>query len=173
MGLRVMVMGVSGSGKSTVGELLAQRLEVQYADGDDFHSEASRAKLEAGVPLTDEDRWPWLNSIGRWLSRREATGAVVTCSALKRQHRDVIRALVPDVELLYCEGSLELITERVANRSDHLMPASLLESQFQELEPTDDDERAVTENVAQAPEAIVDHFLTHVLSRRAGGGDHS
>ncbi|MBA2716690.1 MAG: gluconokinase, partial [Propionibacteriales bacterium] len=81
MGLRVMVMGVSGSGKSTVGELLAQRLKVQYADGDDFHSKASRAKLEAGVPLTDEDRWPWLNDIGRWLARREATGAVVTCSA--------------------------------------------------------------------------------------------
>lgn len=169
MTLRVVVMGVSGSGKSTVGELLAQRLHVEYADGDDFHSEANRAKLEAGVPLTDEDRWPWLNAIGRWLAAREATGAVATCSALKRQYRDVIRALVPDVELLYCEGSLELIAARVANRSDHLMPASLLESQFAELEPPDDDERAVAENVAQAPEAIVDHFLTEVLRRRASG----
>lgn len=167
MGLQVVVMGVSGSGKSTVGELLAHRLEVEFADGDDFHSAANRAKLQAGVPLTDADRRPWLDAIGGWLAERETTGAVVACSALKRRYRDVIRALAPDTELLYCEGDLELITGRLANRSDHFMPASLLESQFAELEPPGADEDAVAEHVARPPEAIIDGFLTQVLRRRA------
>lgn len=161
-------MGVSGSGKSTVGELLGRRLEVEYADADDFHTAGSHAKLQAGSPLTDEDRWPWLNAIGQRLAEREEVGAVASCSALKRRYRDVIRAHAPDVELLYCEGSLELITERVAARSDHLMAASLLASQFQELEPPQEDERFIAANVAKAPQVIVDNFMAEVLRPREG-----
>lgn len=167
MGLQVVVMGVSGSGKSTVGELLAHRLEVEFADGDDFHSAANRAKLQAAIPLSDDDRWPWLNTIGQWLAERETTGAVVSCSALKQRYRDVIRSHVPDIDLLYCEGSFELITDRITDRSDHFMPPSLLESQIGELEPPDGDEHAFVADVARAPEEIVDDFIAAVLRRGA------
>ncbi len=163
MGLRVVVMGVSGSGKTTVGRLLADRLGVEYGDADDFHTPENRAKLQAGTPLTDDDRMPWLTAIGQWLGERASSGAVVSCSALKRRYRDVIRSHAPDIKLLYCEGSIELITDRVANRSGHFMPPSLLESQFAELEPPAD-ERAFVADIARAPEAIVDDFLATVLS---------
>ncbi len=167
--LRVVVMGVSGSGKTTVGELLAARLGVEYADGDDFHSDASRAKLAAGTPLEDDDRMPWLDAIGEWLASRKPAGGVVSCSALKRRYRNVLRQHVAEFTLLYCEGSRELIADRVSNRSDHFMPASLLRSQFADLEPPGSDERAVTVDVAGSPEEMVEAFLTE-LTRLSSPG---
>lgn len=165
--VRVVVMGVSGSGKTTVGELLARELGVDYADADDFHNPANVAKMSAGIPLTDDDRWPWLDAIGRWLSEHETAGAVVTCSALKRRYRDALRTHAGDVWLLHCVGTFELITERIAHRSHHFMPASLLRSQFEALEPPGTDERAISENVSRQPRDIVADFLAEV-SRRTG-----
>lgn len=163
-------MGVSGSGKSTVGELLAARLGVGYADGDDFHSEANLAKLKAGVALDDNDRLPWLTSIGSWLADHEDAGAVVSCSALKQRYRDMLRARSPGLVLLYCEGSRELIAERLTHRTTHFMPASLLGSQFAELEPPGKDEHAVTADVSQPPEVIVEHFVAAVRRWAATAG---
>jgi gluconokinase len=169
--LRVVVMGVAASGKSTAGELLARRIEVDYADADDFHSPANVAKMAAGTPLTDADRGPWLEAIGRWLADRVSTGGVVTCSALRRRYRDAIRALADDVWFLYCEGSYELIAERISHRKDHFMPASLLRSQFEALEPPAPDERAVYEDVSQSPEEMVADFLSKVSPRTADSAE--
>jgi gluconokinase len=163
--LRVVVMGVSGSGKSTVGELLAHRLGLEFADADEFHNPANVAKMSAGIPLTDEDRWPWLEAIGHWLDGHGTDGAVVTCSALKRAHRDALRAHVGDLWFLHCAGSIELIGRRIAGRAHHFMPASLLQSQFDALEPPGDDERAISEDVSQPPEAMVSDFLERVAQR--------
>jgi gluconokinase len=166
--LRVVVMGVTASGKSTVGALLASRLGVEYADADDFHSADNVARMSAGIPLTDAEREPWLRSIAAWLAERATTGAVVTCSALRRRYRDTIRSSAGDVWFLYCHGSFALISARIAHRSQHFMPSSLLESQFASLEPPGPDERAVYEAVSQPPEQIVADFLEQV-SRRVSG----
>lgn len=151
-------MGVSGSGKTTVGALLAERLGVQYADADDFHSDAARAKLAAGIALSDDDRWPWLDAIGTWLAE-QVNGGVASCSALKREYRDRLRRAAPDLVLLFCQGSHELIGERLAARPHHFMPMSLLQSQFDDLEPPGEDEHAITVDVAQPPEVVVGRFL--------------
>lgn len=155
-------MGVSGSGKSTVGKLLADRLGVEFGDADDFHNPANIAKMAAGTPLTDTDRWPWLEAIGRWLDQHRATGAVATCSALKLRYRDALREHAPHVWFLHVRGSQRLITSRIAHRAHHFMPASLVASQFEALEPLRDDERAITEDIAQPPDAIVDDFLHRI-----------
>jgi gluconokinase len=154
--VRIVVMGVSGSGKSTVGELLADRLGVEYADADAFHDATSVAKMSAGVPLTDDDRWPWLERIGSWLVDRERTGAVATCSALKRSHRDVLRRNAADVWFVHCSADEQLIMSRLDKRRGHFMPASLLRSQFEELEPPEADERAVIVDVSRPVDDIVD-----------------
>ena len=151
----VLVMGVSGAGKSTVGQLLAERLGVPFADADAFHPPANIAKMSAGAPLTDDDRWPWLDAIGAWLDDRAATGGVVTCSALKRAYRDRLVGTRPDVRLLHLEGDAALIGARQAARPDHFMPASLMASQFATLEAPGPDERVITLSVAPLPEAIV------------------
>lgn len=158
-------MGVSGSGKTTVGELLAERLGVDFGDADDFHPAESVAKMAAGTPLTDHDRQPWLTAIAEWLADRADRGAVVTCSALKRAYRDVLRAGAPDVWFLHLEGSPELVTERVAERTDHFMPADLVESQFDTLEPLGADERGVVIDATRSPTQIVEAFLA--AARRA------
>ncbi len=157
--LRIVVMGVSGSGKSTIGEVLAKRLSLAYADADDFHPPANVAKMRAGQSLTDEDRQPWLEAIGRWLQGHPGEGAVVTCSALKRSHRDLLRRFAPDIRLLFLNGDQQLLTERMGDRRDHFMPASLLQSQLDELEPPDKDEAATELEVDQAPEDIVETFV--------------
>src|SRR4051794_10885511 len=126
----VVVMGVSGSGKSTVGAALAQRLGVPFEDGDDLHPAANIAKMSAGVPLDDEDRYPWLEAIGEWLAAHQAGGGVVSSSALKRKYRDQLRRHVPGLEFLHLHGSREVIAARQATRAGHFMPASLLASQF-------------------------------------------
>ncbi|MEY9969006.1 gluconokinase [Streptacidiphilus sp. MAP12-16] len=154
----VVVMGVSGVGKTTVARLLATRLDLPYAEADDFHSPANIAKMTAGKPLDDADRLPWLEALGGWLTRlREGgTGGVVTCSALKRSYRDILRAACPDVWFLHLVGSHDLVADRIGHRSGHFMPVSLLDSQFAVLEPLAQDERGIVLDVGPAPEQLVD-----------------
>ena len=140
----VTVMGVTGSGKTTVGAALAQRLQVPFADADDFHPAANVAKMSAGIPLDDDDRLPWLQTISRWLAEHAATGAVVSCSALKRWYRDVLREAAPGQFFVHLAGSPEVVARRVAGRPGHFMPASLVTSQFETLEPLGTEERGIT-----------------------------
>jgi gluconokinase len=154
-------MGVSGSGKSTVGAMLAGRLGWAYAEADDFHSAANVAKMHAGIPLTDDDRWPWLRAIGAWMDAQAAAGApaVVSCSALKRRYRDLLRAGRPHVRLVYLDGDKNLIVRRMAARLGHFFPARLLDSQFRELEPPQADEHPLTVKAAGTPASIVAEIL--------------
>ena len=154
----VLVMGVSGAGKSTVGTLLAARLGAPFADADAFHPPANIAKMSRGEPLVDDDRWPWLDAIGAWLDARAAAGegGVVTCSALKRIYRDRLLAGRPAVRLLHLAGDAALIGARQAARPDHFMPASLMASQFATLEAPGEDEGTIVLSVEPLPEVIVD-----------------
>src|SRR3954470_11847504 len=155
----IVVMGVSGSGKSTVGAALAQRLRVPFADADDFHPEANIAKMTAGHALNDDDRRPWLESIGGWLAEH-GSGGVMSCSALKRAYRDQLREHCPDVDFLHLAGTPEVIGRRQASRPGHFMPASLLASQFETLEPLAADEHGVDVNVDQNIDSIVNEYVT-------------
>jgi gluconokinase len=154
----IVVMGVSGSGKSTVGAALAQRLRVPFADGDDFHPPANVAKMTAGQALDDDDRYPWLEAIGQWLADHY-DGGVMSCSALKRKYRDQLRRHCADVEFLHLSGTPEVIGKRQASRPGHFMPASLLESQFATLEPLDPDERGAAIDVDQNIDSIVETYV--------------
>jgi gluconokinase len=153
----VVVMGVSGSGKTTVGRGIAEAMEWEYAEGDEFHSEANVAKMASGTPLTDEDRWPWLQTIADWLGEHERTGrsAVVTCSALRRVYRDLLRGGSPLVRFCHVEADAELIRERIEHRLGHYMPPSLLPSQLAILEPLQPDEPGVVVPGTGTPEEIV------------------
>ena len=151
-------MGVSGSGKSTVGSALAQRLRVPFVDADTLHPPANIAKMTAGEPLNDDDRYPWLEKVGEWLAGH-CTGGVVSCSALKRKYRDQLRAHCPRVEFLQLSGSPELINRRMSTRTGHFMPAALLRSQFDTLESLGADERGVTVDIGHDVDAIIDTFL--------------
>lgn len=155
----IVVMGVSGSGKSTVGAALAQRLRVPFADADDFHPPANIAKMTAGHPLDDEDRRPWLETIGRWLADHPE-GGVMSCSALKRSYRDQLRRHCPDVRFLHLSGSPEVIARRQASRPGHFMPASLLASQFDTLETLDDDEHGIVIDIDQSIDSIIDAYMS-------------
>ncbi|MER5751988.1 gluconokinase [Streptomyces sp. NPDC002088] len=150
----VVVMGVAGTGKTTIGPLLAARLGVPYAEGDDFHPQANIAKMSAGTPLTDEDRWPWLDAIGTWAHGRAGLGGVVSCSALKRTYRDRLRASAPGLVFLHLAGDRALIEDRMSHRQGHFMPTALLDSQFATLQPLQADEAGVTVDVAGGPEEI-------------------
>jgi gluconokinase len=154
----IVVMGVSGSGKSTVGAALAQRLRVPFADADDFHPPANIAKMTAGHALDDDDRRPWLDSIGEWLAAH-ADGGVMSCSALKRIYRDQLREHCADVDFLHLAGTPEVIGRRQASRPGHFMPASLLASQFQTLEPLGPDEHGVDVNVDQDIDSIINEYV--------------
>ncbi|MFE0878288.1 gluconokinase [Streptomyces smyrnaeus] len=145
-------MGVSGSGKSTVGEWLAQVLDLPFADADDFHPERNIEKMSAGTPLDDADRAPWLEAMADWLGSRTGSGAVLVCSALKRRYRDRLRQASEWLFFVHLDGSYELIAERLAGRSGHFMPPSLLRSQFEALEPLGRGERGVTVSVAGSPD---------------------
>jgi gluconokinase len=160
----IVVMGVSGSGKSTVGAALAQRLRVPFADADDFHPPANIAKMTAGQALDDDDRYPWLEAIGDWLAEHSA-GGVMSCSALKRRYRDQLRRHCPDVEFLHLAGTPAVIGKRQASRPGHFMPASLLASQFQTLEPLQPDERGTTIDVDQNIDSIVDNYVSLSATR--------
>jgi gluconokinase len=157
----LIVMGVSGSGKSTIAEKLAKQLGWTYEDGDSFHPPANVAKMHAGHPLTDEDRWPWLRAIGAEIDRACQAGehAVIACSALKRAYRDILVHGRNDVRIVYLDGSQQLIADRLAKRKGHYMPASLLESQFKTLEPPTSDEHALKVSIDAAADAIVDDIV--------------
>lgn len=159
MASSIVVMGVSGSGKSTVGAALAQRLGVPFADADDFHPRANIAKMKAAIPLDDDDRYPWLEAIGEWLSDHCDTGGVMSCSALKRKYRDQLRRHCPQTEFVHLSGSPEVIAARQASRPGHFMPASLMASQFATLQPLEPDERGVTLDVSHDIDSIVESYL--------------
>lgn len=149
----VVVMGVAGSGKTTIGQALAAGLGVEYAEADSFHPRANIEKMASGHPLTDEDRWPWLRAIAAWIAEHRETGGVVSSSALKRKYRDVLRG-GGDVWFLHLNGPGELLAERMKNRSGHFMPPSLLDSQLADLEPLQPDERGAVADIADPPEDI-------------------
>jgi gluconokinase len=154
----LVVMGVSGSGKSTVGAALAQRLQVPFADADDFHPPANIAKMASGHPLDDHDRYPWLEAIGGWLADH-SDGGVMSCSALKRRYRDQLRRHSGTVAFLLLHGTPEVIRKRQAGRPGHFMPASLLASQVATLEPLAPDEHGLVIDVDQSVGAIVEEYL--------------
>ncbi len=156
-GCALVVMGVSGSGKTTVAELLAKQLGWPFMEGDRLHPPANVEKMRQGIPLTDADRAPWLDRIGEEIKRWAAEGrsGVLTCSALKRAYRDRIRSARPDVRFVYVKGSVTLIEARVAARHHEYMPASLLRSQFDTLEEPTPDEPVVTVDADGSPETEV------------------
>ena len=172
----VIVAGVSGSGKSTIGALLAGRLGSRFADADRFHPAANIAKMRAGIPLTDEDRRPWLKVLGGWMDERIAgnESAVVTCSALKRSYRDLLLDGRPQARMVFLAPSREVLARRLAARHGHFFPEDLLGSQLADLEPPAPDETARAEPVltvvpAGDPQATADAIIA-VLSPQ--GGDH-
>jgi gluconokinase len=156
-----IVMGVAGTGKTTIGALLAGRLGWLYAEADAFHPPANVDKMAAGQPLTDADREPWLEAIGRWIDERAEAGepGVVSCSGLKRAYRDRLRRGRPQVRIVFLEGSRELITRRLTARHGHFMRVEMLDSQFADLEPPQSDEGATVVSVEPTPNEIVDGIL--------------
>lgn len=153
----LVVMGAAGCGKSTVGQMLRERLGWSFAEGDDFHPIANIAKMSSGVPLTDEDRWPWLDSIVAWTAREDEAGrnTVVTCSALRRVYRDRLRTAPGRTLFVHLHGSESLLAERLSARPGHFMPPSLLPSQLATLEQLDPDEGGVVLDVtAPVPDLV-------------------
>jgi gluconokinase len=157
-------MGVAGAGKTFVGQRLAQRLGCDYEDGDDLHSPVNVAKMASGHPLTDEDRWPWLQAVGQWLAERADRGGVVSCSALRRVYRDALRREAPGVIFLHLSGAPDVAAHRMTERADHFMPASLITSQFETLEPLEPDESGVTVDMSEPPEMIIDRFRAYLAA---------
>ncbi len=167
----LIVMGVSGSGKSTIGEHLAERLAWSYEDGDKFHPASNVAKMSAGEPLTDDDRWPWLKAIADEIDRVCQAGrrAVIACSALKRAYRDVLVHGRNDVRIVFLDGTQALIANRLARRKGHFMPAGLLESQFETLEPPGAGENPVTVSIDTSVDAVVDDIVRQLGLDALGG----
>jgi gluconokinase len=157
----LVVMGVSGSGKSTIADALAKRLDWRFEDGDRFHPASNVAKMSAGQPLTDEDRWPWLQAIADEIDRVCGKGdrAVVACSALKRTYRNILVHGRDDVRIVFLDGTEALIASRLAARRGHFMPPGLLASQFKTLEPPALDERAVTVSIDATVDTIVEDII--------------
>ena len=157
----LVVMGVSGSGKSTIAEHLAARLGWRYVDGDLFHPPANVAKMSAGHPLTDEDRWPWLRAIAAEIDRLAAAGtrAVVACSALKRAYRDILVHGRDDVRIIFLDGTQDLIAKRLAARKGHFMPPGLLDSQLKTLEPPQPSEQPITVSIDASVDGIVNDIV--------------
>ena len=155
----LVIMGVSGTGKSTVAAILAGQLGWDREEGDDLHPAANVAKMAAGHPLTDEDRWPWLDVVAAWITEHTTAGlpGIITCSALKRSYRDRMRG--SDVIFVYLSGSKEQIGQRLAARSDHFMPASLLDSQFATLEPPEPDETTLVVDVMRKPAEVAAEII--------------
>lgn len=158
----IVVMGVQGSGKSTLGALLAARLGVRFVDGDDLHSEQNKQLMAAGTPLTDGNRLPWLHAVGEELARGAATGVVVACSALKRSYRDLLRGHAPDLFVLHPYGERDLVAARISAREHEYMPPSLLVSQYNTLEFLARDESGLTVDIALPPDVIIDRVWGHL-----------
>jgi gluconokinase len=164
----IIVMGVSGSGKTTVAAGLVERLGWEFAEGDDFHPEANVEKMRSGEPLDDADRWPWLRTIADWIGEHERAGTsvVVTCSALKRVYRDLLRDGHPSVWFAHVTVDADLLRDRVTRRTGHYMPSSLLESQLATLQPLEDDEPGASISGAGAPDDVVAQLLTVLRAER-------
>jgi len=173
----VIVAGVSGSGKTTVGALLAGRLNWEFADADDFHPAANVAKMRAGIPLADEDRWPWLHAIAAWMDERVARkeSAVVGCSALKRAYRDTLLDGRPEARMVFLAADREVLTRRLAIRVGHFFPEQLLASQLDDLEPPGPDERVIRIVPADTPAGTADAIIAVLFppdpASRGPGGD--
>lgn len=157
----IVLMGVAGSGKSTVGAALSKKLGWPYADADEFHPPANVAKMSAGIALTDEDRWPWLAAIAAHIDEARAAGrhAIVSCSALKRVYRDILIGARADVRLVLLDGTKEEIYARMSARKDHFMPLSLLDSQFAALERPGAGEQPVVASINGTPDGIADAIV--------------
>lgn len=162
----LIAMGVSGCGKSLIGEMLAERLNCAFTDGDTFHSESNKEKMHHGIPLTDEDRWPWLRTIRAAIEEKQRARetAVFTCSSLKRAYRDILRSGDRDVTFVYLHGTAELLRERLGERKGHFFDPSLLQSQLDTLEPPGPDE-AIEADIAMTPDQIVEKVLKEVKER--------
>jgi gluconokinase len=169
-GPRVVVMGVSGCGKSTVASILARLLDVPYVDADGLHPPANVATMAAGTPLTDDDRWPWLRLVGAALAG-SPHGTVVACSALRRPYREVLRGTAPGTVFVHLDGTREQLATRMAARLDHFMPPSLLDTQLATLEPLDPDEPGVVLDIAATPDALAVAAASWVRSRSAWAHD--
>ena len=157
----IILMGVSGSGKTTIGERLAQSLGWPFYDGDQFHPPANVAKMQQSMPLTDEDRWPWLEGIAAWIdaTRHAGNHGTVACSALKRAYRDILVGERPDVRIVYLKGGRDLIARRLAARNGHFMPPALLDSQFATLEEPQPDEHPIVVSIVPHPREIVEEII--------------
>jgi gluconokinase len=164
----LIVMGVSGSGKSTIAAALAARLGWTFEDGDRFHPASNVAKMKSGHPLTDEDRWPWLQAIANEIERVCHAGGhlVIACSALKRAYRDILARDPTDMRFVFLDGSQSLIGDRLAQRKGHFMPPGLLASQFKTLEPPQADERPITVSIAAPVETIVSNIVAQLGTSR-------
>lgn len=165
--LHVVVMGVSGSGKSSVGRPLAERLGVVFAEGDDFHPQSNIDKMATGAPLVDADRWPWLRDLAEWTRERDRAGepTVVTCSALRRSYRDVLRDGLPSTWFVHLHGDKGLMLERMQAR-EHFMAPTMLESQLDTLQPLEDDEQGFVLDIADPIDVIVDKAVGRLPERR-------
>lgn len=157
----IIVMGVSGSGKTTIAQALAARTGFSERDGDDFHPPANIEKMKAGIPLTDDDRLPWLHAIAQAIDRHADgdTPVIIACSALKRSYRDILVHGRKDVRIVYLKGSAELLAQRLAQRGGHFMPPELLDSQIKTLEPPKPGEHILTVDIAAPVERIVDEIV--------------
>lgn len=165
--MHFVFMGVSGSGKTSVAERIADQIELPFAEADAFHPEANIAKMSAGMPLTDGDRWPWLRELADWIAEHEASGTstVMACSALKRTYRDVLRTGAPGVHFLHMHGSAEVIWERIGAREDHFMPPALLNSQLETLQQLGPDEEGREFDVREDLETLAAAALGYVGER--------
>jgi carbohydrate kinase (thermoresistant glucokinase family) len=165
----IIVMGVQGVGKTTIGTQLAERLGVPFIDGDRLHPPRNVELMASGHPLTDEDREPWLRRVGETLAEHRATGGlVIVCSALRRRYRDALRSFDPEAFFVELHGPMELVAERIGKRTHEYMPPALLQSQYDTLEPLAADERGMRVSIEPAPEVIVDEVLARYLSTAEG-----
>jgi gluconokinase len=163
----LVIMGVSGSGKTTIATALSQKLGWSYAEADDFHSTGNIAKMAQGTPLTDDDRWPWLTAIQQWMTAKSANGesTIVTCSALKRSYRDMLASAGGNVTFIHLHNDAELIRMRMRKRSEHFMPESLLTSQMDTLQPLQPDENGISVPNTGTPAQVLDLILEHVATQ--------
>jgi gluconokinase len=160
----VIVAGVSGSGKSTIGAMIAGRMGWEFVDGDSLHPAGNVAKMHAGIPLTDADRWPWLRIVGAWMDERIAAGtsAVVACSALRRAYRDALLDGRPQARLVFLAISREVAAARLAARHGHFFPAQLVDSQFRDLEPPDETERVIVVDAEHPPSEVMADIIARL-----------
>ena len=158
----LVVMGVSGSGKTTVGRAIAARAGWPFLDADDLHSPESVARMAAGIPLTDADRWPWLDRVAAWIAGRRGEPGIVACSALKRMYRDRLRAASPNLRFVYLKATPQEITDRLANRTGHFFPPALARAQFNDLQEPGPDEKPIIVPIGQTPDDIVNRVLAEL-----------